>query len=102
MVFSLLISAAGVPADATDFTAGAVTKKMEPEKRYSYIAGVVEGIAYARFARDDKKPAGMECIYDWFYKNAGTFDTLYAAFEKYPTFTPGAIVATLAKRKCGE
>lgn len=97
-----MLALGAVPASATDFTAGAVVSKMAPEKRYSYIAGVVEGIAYARFVRDEKKAAGMECIYDWFYKAPSAFDTIYAAFEKYPAHTPGAIVATLAKRQCGE
>lgn len=85
-----------------DFTAKAVMEKMKVEERYPYIAGVVEGLAYARYVRDDKKTAGMECIYDWFYEKPGTLDMIYAALGRYGDFPPGAIIAGLAKQNCGE
>lgn len=74
------------PATATDFTAQVVMEKMKAEERLPYLAGVVEGLAYARYARDNKDvPAdkkttlGMKCIYDWFYvDNQKTLNTIYA------------------------
>jgi hypothetical protein len=36
-------------ANATDFTARVVMEKMTAEQRYSHLAGVVEGLAYARY-----------------------------------------------------
>lgn len=95
------MSGAISPAHATDFTAGVVMTKMEATKRFSFVAGVVEGLAYSRYIRDDKKAEGMSCIYDWFYKEPKTIDVIYAAFDRYPDHFPGAVVAALANRKCG-
>ena len=89
-----------VAANATDFTAKVVMEQMTEEQRYSYLAGVVEGLAYARYAKDGKQADGMNCIYDWFYSNPKVTDLIYAAFGQYPDYTPGAVVSALAKRKC--
>lgn len=57
-----------IKAEATDLTAGVVMEKMTSEQRPSYIAGVVERLAYARYAKDGKADQGMKCIYQWFYQ----------------------------------
>ncbi|MFG1342498.1 hypothetical protein [Xanthobacter autotrophicus] len=77
-------------------------KELGATERYSYIAGVVEGLAVARYLKDSKKPAGMNCIYDWFYDDKKTIDAIYVAFGQYPDFPPGAVIAALAKQKCGD
>lgn len=87
-------------AEATDFTAQKVMTEMTTAQRYSFVAGVVEGLAYARYSNDNKSTSGMECIYDWFYKEPQTDMLIYTAFEKYPTYPPGAIIASLLKKKC--
>ncbi len=80
--------------------------KMKSEERFPYIAGVVEGLAYARYVRDGKKTEGMKCIYDWFYKgkdgksSSDNITLIYAAFGKYPDYTPAAIVGALADKAC--
>lgn len=76
--------------------------KMDGKERFAFVSGVVEGLAMARFIRDGKKPEGMKCIFDWFYKEPATIDTVYAAFQRYPDYPPGTVVDLLAKRKCGE
>jgi hypothetical protein len=76
--------------------------KMEAGQRASYVAGVVEGLAYARYARDGKKIESMECIYDWFYEKPDTLNLIYAAFGRYPDFTPGAIIGALVNKSCGD
>lgn len=95
-------------AGATDFTAAAVMEKMEASARVPYISGVIEGLAYARYERDNqhlegdnKTVVGMNCIYDWFYKTPKTLDTIYVAFGRYPTYPPGAIIGNLVKQACG-
>ena len=99
-----MISCASTPAVAdTPLTAGIILEKMSSEQRSAYVAGVVEGLAYARFQRDGKQEDGLKCIYDWFYKEGGdTARTIYAAFERYPNYPAGVIVWTLMKKKCGE
>lgn len=92
----------GTPAVATDFTAGVVMAKMDGKERYAFVAGVVEGLAMARYMRDGKKPEGMKCLYDWFYKDQATIDIVYAAFQRYPDYPPGTVVSVLAKKTCGE
>lgn len=77
-------------------------KDMNAGEKLSYVAGVVEGLAMARYMKDGKKPEGMNCIYGWFYDDKQTVDNIYAAFEKYPTYTPGTIIDVLVKQKCGE
>ncbi len=89
-----------VAANATDFTAKVVMKEMTEEQRYSYLSGVIEGLAYARYAQDGKQIAGMNCIYDGFYGTPKVTDLIYAAFGQYPDYTPGAVVSALVKRKC--
>lgn len=86
---------------ATDFTAKTVMEKMQPEQRYAYVAGVVEGLAYSRYAKDGKKTDGMECIYDWFYTKPDTLDLIYAGFGQYPQYPPGAIIGALSQKSCG-
>lgn len=81
-------------------------QKMKSEERFPYIAGVVEGLAYARYLRDGKQPAGMTCIYDWFYKGKDgkssddNITTIYAAFGRYPDYPPAAIVEVLLDKAC--
>lgn len=83
-------------------------EKMQPSDRYPYVAGVVEGLAYGRYTRDNehaegdqKTTAGMKCIYDWFYEKPHTLDVIYAAFGKFPSYPPGAIISSLVKQECG-
>lgn len=96
-----LLSATSI-AQAEDFTAGAVINNMEPAERYVFVAGIVEGLAYARFVADGKEEQpGMACIYTWFYEEDGTADTIFAAFAKFPDHLPGAVTAALAQRRCG-
>ncbi|WP_316859234.1 hypothetical protein [uncultured Cohaesibacter sp.] len=42
-------------ANATDFNAGVVMKKMNAEQRKWYVSGVVDGLAYARFSARQAK-----------------------------------------------
>jgi hypothetical protein len=44
----------------------------------------------------------MACIYDWLYQNEQTLPNIYQAFERFADYTPGAVVAALAERECGE
>lgn len=94
-------SAIAAEAGADNFTAKAVMEKMTAEERYPYLAGVVEGLAYARFVKDGQQTSGMKCIYDWFYGKPDTQDLIYAGMGRYPDYTPGAIVGALADQTCG-
>lgn len=88
-------------AGATDFTAGVVMEKMDTKQRFSFVAGVVEGLAYARYAKDGKQTNGMKCIYDWFYEKDDTTQKIYAAFDRFKDYLPGAVIAALVEKECG-
>lgn len=95
-------------ASAEEFNAGAVINKMSDIERHAYMAGIVEGLAYSRFRHDNKNSpgsknaAGMNCIYDWWYRREGTRMKVLKAFVAFPDQYPGPIVASLARKECGE
>ena len=89
-------------------TAGLVMEKMPAGERFSYVAGIVEGFAHARFLYETreqgrKTQAGMNCIYNWFYGTGGqTYVRVEAAFRKYPEHYPATLIAAMLKKRCGE
>ena len=89
-------------AAANDFDAAKVMKEMSAQERSAYISGVIEGLAVARYIKDGKQKAGMKCIYGWYYDDKSTIRAVYNAFDKYPTYPPGAIIDVLVKQKCGD
>lgn len=90
-----------VKAEATDLTAGVVMEKMTSEQRSSYIAGIIEGLAYARYAKNGKADQGMKCIYQWFYEKDGTLRKIHAAFDRFKDYLPGAVIAAMIEKECG-
>ena len=93
---------AGNAAHATDFTAAKVMKEMTSAERTAYLAGVIEGLAVARYHKDGKKKDGMTCINNWFYDDKQNLRVIHEAFDQYPAYPPGSIIDVLVKRKCGE
>ncbi|OXT01965.1 hypothetical protein B7H23_03235 [Notoacmeibacter marinus] len=92
---------AGTQANAQ--SAGDVLDKMTPEQSTSYINGVVEGLAYARWLQDKPDRTGMACIYDWNYGDDAKANSrrLIAWLERHPDKPVGALVHTLIKKDCG-
>lgn len=91
-------------AHATDLTAGVVMDKMTDDQAASYVSGVIEGLAYARYVKDNPSETGMQCIYDWYYKQDNAqlwLDTLFPTFKKHSDKPVGVILYVLTKRKCG-
>lgn len=100
---------AATPAHPQAMTAEVIMSKMTPEDRYTYMAGIVEGLAYARYRNDNKgveedskTATGMACVYDWFYKNDANRERIVQAFRKFGSHYPGAIMAALIRKDCGE
>lgn len=89
-------------------TAEVVMQEMPTKERYAFIAGIVDGLAYARFRKDsagtgEKVETGSKCIYEWFYAGEGKTALLIEdAFRKYPDYPPSSIVGVMAIRQCGE
>lgn len=84
-----------------DITAGTVMTRMGAEERYSYLAGIIEGLAYARYKQEGSTTPGMACIYKWFYETEGTLRQIHSAFEHFADYTPGAVIAAMVEKDCG-
>ena len=105
----LIAAAVGVsPSYATEMTAGVVLREMKGKELFSYVYGIVDGMAYARFrkdsiARGQKDEQGMACIYNWFFAdNAAAFGKVEAQFRAHEDMIPPVIVAAIIKKECGE
>lgn len=77
-------------------------QRLSSEQRFIYVSGIVEGLAFARYQRDGKDATGMDCLYRWFYGSGEAAAKVDAAFTQFPDYTPGAVVAVLANRECGQ
>lgn len=93
---------AGSASHAQDLTAGVVMDKMNADQRIGYISGIVEGLAYMRFAKDGDEEPGMKCIYQWFYEKDGTLRMIHQAFEYFKDDMPGAVIAAMVEKECGK
>ena len=88
---------------AQNLNAGFVLEQMNVDQRVSYISGVVEGLAYARFLKDRPDEEGMSCIYNW-YKDGDIeqWRQIQSWFERHQEQTVGVLLYVLIKRECGE
>jgi len=100
------MGASGIAANdarAQSLNADAVLNKMTSEQQTAYVAGVVEGLAYARFLSDKPDETGMQCIYSWFYGSGeGKWRTIESWFSRYPEQSAGVLLYVLIKQECGE
>ncbi len=91
----------------TDFTSKILMEKMEPMERFHYVSGMIEGMAYSRFAKDSaggqKDERGMVCIRNWFHEGGDnrSYRFLEKAFRKYGDYPPAVVIYTIIKKKCG-
>lgn len=76
--------------------------KMDPDERYPFIAGIIEGIAYHRYKAGGKDSQAMNCVYDWFYDDAKAVDQIYESFAEFPDYPPASVIDALVSRKCGK
>lgn len=94
--------------NGTPMTAGVVVDEMPIRERTSYVMGIVEGLAYARFVQDTKEKgeqdqSGMNCIYRWLHSDmVGRMGHIDTAFRKYSEHLPSVVIAAMAKKECGE
>ena len=84
----------------TPMTAGLVLERMSAKEFYAFVAGITEGLAYQRYVRDGSE--AMTCVYGWFYEDENSLRHIDQAFERFPGHSPGAVMAALVKRHCGE
>ncbi len=89
-------------APANALTAAEVRKNMSDKERGAYVAGLVEGLAQARWIKDKPDKTGMKCIYDWhFQPTTRKVNRLETLMDKYPNTQMSGIIFVLAKKACG-
>lgn len=88
---------------AQAITADDVLNKMNADQRFGYISGVIEGLAFARWTKDQPDSTGMNCIYDWYYQGGGERSNQVDTWLRRHLDRPvGALLHVLIKRDCGE
>lgn len=91
----------------TPMTAGVVLEKMPSNELVVFVAGIVEGLAYARFRQDTKVAGknderGMNCIRNWYHGSDQIILKIQSTFKKYDKYPPWVVVAAMVKKECGE
>ncbi|MDJ0826418.1 MAG: hypothetical protein QNJ16_13010 [Rhodobacter sp.] len=76
--------------------------KMNPDERRGYLAGIVTGMAQARWIADRPDNTGSACINDWYFRGDGTAQAKVDAwFERQLDKPAGALMFVLIKKECG-
>ena len=87
----------------TYYSANLVMEKMSDGEKFTYISGVVEGLAYGRYLKDGKTLEGMTCIHNWFYAGGNRQEQIVLAFEEFgDKHSPGVIIWSMTREECGE
>ena len=73
---------------------------MDSAQLTAYITGIIEGIAYSRYLRDTTNTEAMACVYR-FYNSDKMAEDVFHAFERFPDYSPGAVVTALVQKECG-
>lgn len=90
-------------ARADTLNAHFVMNTMDADNRYPFVAGVVRGLAYARFLRDRPNEDGMLCVLDWLNNDVETsWEKVRFFFERHPDKPPAVLLHVLIKKDCGE
>jgi hypothetical protein len=90
-----------VPAEETDLSGHSMLGKLEPDHRYPFIAGIIDGLAYHRYVMGGKDKEAMDCVYEWFYHDKKAVPLIYASLGEFPDHPTAAVIAALINRKCG-
>jgi len=101
----MLVAAAFLSSgkEAAALTADDVLNKMGADERFSYVSGVIDGLAYARWLSDRPDDTGMQCIYSWYYNGeAAKHQLIDTWFERHLDMPVDALLYVLIKRECGE
>lgn len=90
------------PKNASALTADDVLNNMTQEQGTSYVNGVVEGLATARWYQDRPNDSGMNCIYDWYYQQpiSDSWKQVLTWLERHPDKEVGALMYVLLNQKC--
>ena len=102
MLLGIMINGLQVE-EAKALTAGDVLNKMSSKEQSSYVAGVVGGLAQARWIKDQPDTSGMQCISGWFYNGQREkWNQINTWFNRHLDKPANALLYVLIKKECGE
>ena len=103
-LFVSLFAAMSSQAQAGEINAGYLLSKMNTDQQVSYVAGVVEGLAFSRYLRDKPDQSGIKCVYHWYDQNSSKsqIKKMDNWFARHPDKPVGALLHVLIKKRCGE
>ena len=82
-------------------TADDVLNRMSEEQSFSYISGVVEGLAAARWAAEQPDSSGMTCIYNWYFDQDGDVHlTITEWLARNSDQRAGFLIYALTQKEC--
>ena len=88
--------------NAEAFTADEVLNQMDEDQRRTYLSGLVDGLAQARWAADNSDQTGWACITDWYYNDLQTaWDSIDQWFERHLDKPAASLLYVLIDRECG-
>jgi len=102
LILMLVISFVAVkPAQA--ITGGEVLNKMNAKEQSAYLAGVVSGMAQAKWLTEKPSTEGMDCINGWYF-NGGEkrHKKINAWFERHADKSAAGLLYILIKKECGD
>ncbi len=85
---------------AQNLDADFVLNKMTSDQQVSFVAGVVEGLAFSRWQRDKPDRTGIQCIYAWYGKK-DKWPKIEQWFGRHPDKQVGPLLYILIKQDCG-
>ncbi len=89
--------------EAYALTADDVLNKMNTDQQAGYFSGFVDGLAQARWIKDKPDQAGMNCIYNWYYKGGKPQQRrIQTWLGKHLNRQANGLLYVLIKRDCGE
>ena len=84
------------------FTADEVVNKMSERDRSTYLAGMVDGLAQARWIADKPKADGVRCILDWYYQGGDAVQAnIKQWFSRHLKTEANGLLYVLIKKECG-
>jgi len=85
---------------AQNLDADFVLNEMTIDQRASYIAGLLEGLAFARWHKDKPDFSGSRCIKNWYDRDT-KLPRIKDWFTRHPDKQPGPLLYILVKQDCG-
>lgn len=87
-------------------TAAVVLENMPSNELVVFVAGIVEGLAYARFRIDTaaagrQDETGMTCIRNWYHDDPNIILTIEDAFRQYGDYPPWVVISAMVEQRCG-